>query len=76
MCLFTTFRFPTNFKNCDTKLVLTPFGHAKTSGDMVGSFWLNMDAGGCCRTRVMTTFVLYVGPHFPNIQYFDVCGGI
>ena len=26
--------------------------------------------------RVMTIFVVYVGPHFPNIGYFDVYGGI
>ena len=48
----------------------------KTSGDMVGSFWLNMDLGGCSRTRVMTIFVFVVGPHFQNIGYFDVYGGI
>ena len=41
---------------------------------MVGSLWLNMDPGGCPGIRVMTFFVFYVGPHFPNIQYFDVCG--
>ena len=41
---------------------------------MVGSFWLNVEPGGCPGTRVMTIFVFYVGPHFPNIQYFDVCG--
>ena len=27
-------------------------------------------------TRVMTIFVFYVDPHFPNIGYFDVYGGI
>ena len=41
---------------------------------MVGSFWLNLDPGGCPGTRVVTIFVFDVGPHFPNIQYFDVCG--
>ena len=24
----------------------------------------------------MTIFVFYVGYHFPNIQYFDACGGM
>ena len=50
-------------------------GHGKTSVDMVGSFRLNLDLGGCSGTRVMTIFVFYVGPHFPNIQDFDVCEG-
>ena len=27
-------------------------------------------------TPFMTIFVSYVDRHFPNIQYFDVCGGI
>ena len=57
-------------------MILIPFGHAKTSWDMVGSFWLNLDLGGCSRTRVMTIFVFFVGPNFPNIGYFDVYGGI
>ena len=43
---------------------------------MVGSFWLNLDPGGCPGARVMTIFVFYVGPHFPNIVYFDVYGGM
>ena len=55
---------------------MTPFGHGKTSGDMVESFFLNLDLGGCPGTRVMTISVFDVGPHFPNIQYFHVCGGI
>ena len=33
-------------------------------------------AGGCSRARVMTIFVSYVGPHFPNIEYFYVYKGI
>ena len=40
---------------------------------MVASFWLKFNPGGCPGNRVMTIFVFYVGPHFPNIQYFDVC---
>ena len=54
---------------------MTPQKVLKT-GNMVISFWLNMDPGGCSRTRVMTFFVFYAGPHFPDIEYFDVYGGI
>ena len=43
---------------------------------MVGRYMPNSGHGGYHRARVMTIFVFYVGPHFPNIQYFDVCGGI
>ena len=43
---------------------------------MVGSFWRNLDAVGCPGTRVMTICGSYVGRHFANIQYFDICGGI
>ena len=43
---------------------------------MVGSVWLNLDPGECPGVRVMTIFVFYVGPHFPNIEYFEVYGGI
>ena len=49
---------------------MTPFGHGRISGDMVGSFWLNLDHGGCSRTRVMTIFVFYVGPHFSKYSIF------
>ena len=56
--------------------MLTLLGHGKTSGDMVGSFWLNLDAGGCSRTRVMTICVFFVGSNFPNIGYLNVYGGM
>ena len=36
----------------------------------------NSGYGGPPGTPFMTIFVSYVGPHFSNIQYFDVCGGI
>ena len=55
---------------------MTPFGHAGTSGDMVGSFWLNMDLGGPPGTRVMTIFGFYVKSHFAKIEYFEVYGGL
>ena len=35
----------------------------------------NLDPEGCSGARVMTIFVFYVGPHFPNIEYFEVYGG-
>ena len=38
--------------------MLTPFGHEKTFGGMVGSFWLNMDPGGCPGIRVMRFWCL------------------
>ena len=50
--------------------------HSKTSEDMLRSLWLNLDLGGCSKTRVMTIFVFHVDPHFPNIGYFEVYGGI
>ena len=36
----------------------------------------NSGHGGAPGSRVMTIFGSYVGRHFPNIQYFDVYGGI
>ena len=44
-----------------------PFGHGKTSGDMVGRSMPNSGPGGCPGTRVITIFGSYVDPHFPNI---------
>ena len=55
--IFPTLRPPQNAKNSLIQLILTPFGHAEKSRDMVGSFWLHMDPGGCPGTRVMTIFV-------------------
>ena len=49
---------------------------AGASGDMVGTYVSNSDPWGCPGARVMTIFVFYVGPHFPNIRNFDVNGGI
>ena len=43
---------------------------------MVVTCMPNSGHGGPPGTWVMTIFVFYVGPHFSNIQYFDVCGGI
>ena len=43
---------------------------------MVGSFWLNLESGGCSMTRVMTIFVFYVSAQIPNIEYFEVYGGL
>ena len=36
----------------------------------------NSGHGGLPGTPFKTIFGSYVGRHFPNIQYFDVCGGI
>ena len=55
---------------------MTAFGHAGTSGNMVGSFWLNMDPGGPPGTRVMTIFGFYVNPQIPNIEKFESYGGL
>ena len=43
---------------------------------MVVRYMPNSGHGGPPGTRVMTIFGSYVGRHFANIQYFDVCGGI
>ena len=47
---------------------MTPFGHAGTSGNMVGSFWLNMDPGGPSGTQVMTILGFYVSPQISNVE--------
>ena len=67
---------PKDFQNCRFSLQLNLFGCGNTSGDMVQSFWKNMDFGRCFKTRVMTLSVLCVGPQFPNMQNFDACEGI
>ena len=36
----------------------------------------NSDLGGCSGAPVMAIFVSHVGPHFPNIGYFEVYEGI
>ena len=45
-------------------------------GDMVLRYMPNYGHGGPLGIRVMTIFGSYVGRHFANIQYFDVCGGV
>ena len=39
---------------------------------MVGSFWSNSHFGKRSGAPVMTIFVFYVGPHFPDIAYVEV----
>ena len=36
----------------------------------------NSDFGGCSGASVIAIFVPHVGPHFPNIGYFEVYAGI
>ena len=36
----------------------------------------NSGHGGPPGTRVMTIFGIYVNPHIPNIEYFEVYGGL
>ena len=68
---------PKTIKHQQIYLISTPSGHAKASGDMVGRYMPNSGHGGYHGTRVMTIFMLYVGPHFPNIQmYVEVYEGI
>ena len=47
--------------------------HLGTWWDHVGQIWTLGDARG---GRVITIFVSHVGPHIPNIEYFEVYGGI
>ena len=63
------------FKTCNFKK-MCPFGHGKTSGDMVGSCMPKSGPGGCPRTRVMTIFGSHVDPHIPNIGYMRVYEGL
>ena len=44
----------------------TPFGHGKTSGDMVERCMPNSGRGGYPGTRVMTSFGSHVGPLTPQ----------
>ena len=41
---------------------------------MVGRLWSNFYAWGYSGARILTIFVSYVDPHFPNILYFDIWG--
>ena len=45
-------------------------------GGMVVRYVPNSDPWGPLGTPFMTILGSYVGPHFPNIQYFNVCAGI
>ena len=49
---------------------------ARPSGDILGSFVSNSHLWKRSGVRVMTIFGSHVGPHFPNIGYFEVYGGI
>ena len=51
---------------------MIPFGHAGTSGDMVGSFWSNMDPGGPPGTRVMTIFASHVVCESANSYWWNL----
>ena len=63
-------------QNCLFYLKLGSTGCDRASGDMVGSYVPNSDPWGCFGARVMVIFMFYVGPRFPNIEYFEVYGGI
>ena len=67
---------PKNLQKPLISLILGSFEYKKMFGDMVLRYMPNSDPWGPPGTRVITIFVFYVGPHFPNIQYFDVCAGI
>ena len=56
--------------------MLTPFGHGKTFGDMVGRCMPISGPGGCPGTRVLIIFGSYVDPHFCYIEHFEVYGGL
>ena len=61
------------------QLRLTPFGCAKTSGDMVGTYVPNSDPWGSYGAQVMTLFESYGGPHYPNmdiLMYMEVYEGM
>ena len=67
---------PESFQNLIFWLYLGLYGHVGASGDMVGRFVPNSDARGCSGAPVMTICVSHVGPHFPNMGYFEVYEGI
>ena len=43
---------------------------------MVGTYGSNSAPWGCSGARVMMIFGSHVGPHFANIEYFEVYEGI
>ena len=71
---------PKNLQNLDNLIKIgSPLCVPTASGDMVRTCVSNSDPWGCSGVRVMNIFVFYVGPHFPNIEYFEVLkvyGGI
>ena len=52
------------------------FKHIKLFGDMVGRCMPNSGHGGPPGTGVMTIFMFYVSVQIPNIEYFEVYGGL
>ena len=67
---------PKSVQNSRFWLYLGLYGHAEASGDMVRRSAPNSDPVGCSGAPVIAMFVSHVGPHFPNIGYFEVYEGI
>ena len=57
-------------------LIVAPLWAWQNLGDMVGRCMSNSGHGGCPGICFMTIVGSYVGPHFPNIAYFEVYEGI
>ena len=55
---------------------MTSFGHGQTFGGMVGRCMPNSGHEGPPGIRVMIIFVFYVSAQIPNIEYFEVYGGL
>ena len=51
-------------------------GHGKTFGRMVRRCMPSSGHGGPPETRVLTIFVFDVSAQIPNIEYFEVYGGL
>ena len=67
---------PKSVENLFFYLKLVSFGHGKTFGGMVGRCMPNSGHGGPPGAPVMTIFVFYVSAQIPNIEYFEVYGGL
>ena len=52
------------------------YGHAGASGDMVGRFVPKSDSGDALELQLWPFVASHVGPHLPNIDYFEVYEGI
>ena len=63
-------------KNAEFNQKLGSFGLGKTFGGMVGRCMPNSGHGGPLGIRFMTILVFYVGIQIPNIEYFEVYGGL